>query len=294
MGLYISRREVYIIDGMPIIQLIDSKCEITVGALRMVVDPAMGGRIMEFSNRGRNVLVTGGPQFGSTFWISPQSLWDWPPPVEIDSAPYIVQIDSRSITLTGNVSPLLGVHVVKRFTAEPAIPAVNVEYVIVNKQAAPVSMAPWEVSRVSGGLTFYATNFQRLAKSNLPVVENHGYVWYDYDPLLIGDGGVSKLFDNSRGGWIANVNNGLLFLKTFDNIEAQAAAPGEAEIEIYAHPDAGQPYIEVEQQGPYTMLEPGDRIAWTVQWRLHEVPADIDVSVGGEAVIRWVESLLKS
>lgn len=66
---------------------------ITIDSLRMVVDAAIGGRIMEFSCHGRNALVTGGPQFGSTFWISPQSLWDWPPPVEIDSAPYAMWLD---------------------------------------------------------------------------------------------------------------------------------------------------------------------------------------------------------
>lgn len=179
----------------------------------------------------------------------------------------------------GNVSP------------EPAIPAINVEYVVVNAQAEAVDVAPWEVSRVAGGLTFYPTRSLRLEKSNLPVMESHGYVWYDYAPLLIGGGGNPKLFDSSCGGWIANAGNGLLFLKTFANI--QEAAPGEAEIEVYAHPDAAHPYVEVEQQGPYSKLAPGDRLAWGVQWRLYEVPTDIDVSAGGKALMQCVEGLLR-
>lgn len=275
---------------MPIVRQTNSNCEILVGALRMVVDPAIGGRIIEFSSRGRNVLVTYGPQFGSTFWVSPQSLWNWPPPNEIDSAPYAMQVDSDSATLTGDVSPLLGVKVVKRFTVDSVNSAVNVEYGIVNAQAEPVTVAPWEVTRVAGGLTFYATNFQPLAKSNLPVVESGGYVWYDYAPLLIN--GIPKLFDTSRGGWIANINKGLLLLKTFENITVQTAAPGEAEIEIYAHPDADHAYIEVEQQGAYTILAPGDRLTWEVQWQLHEVPAGVDVTVGGRSLIQWVNSLM--
>lgn len=277
---------------MTIVRNIDSKCEIALDALRMVIDPAIGGRIVEFSYHERNVLATSGPQFGSTFWVSPQSLWDWPPPAEIDSAPYSVRIDPDSITLTGNMSPLLGVYVAKRFTVESSIPAVNVEYAIVNAQAEPVTVAAWEVTRVPGGLTFYATGFQRLAKSNLPIVESGGYVWYDYDPLLVE--GIPKLFDKSRGGWIANAYNGLLLLKTFDAIKMEVAAPGEAEIEIYAHPDADQRYIEVEQQGQYTRLSPGEQLTWPVKWRLYEIPADIGVSVGSKVLSQWVESLLQA
>lgn len=260
----------------------------------MVIDSSNGGRIMEFGYRGRNVLVTSGPQVGSTFWISPQSLWGWPPPVEIDSAPYAVRVDKESVTLTGNVSSTLGVYVIKRFTVDSGVPAVNIEYAVVNAQAGPVKVAPWEVSRVAGGLTFYPSLSRRLAISNLPVMESCGYVWYAYNPLLIGGGGIPKLFDTSRGGWIANVNQGLLFLKIFDNIKAQEAAPGEAEIEVYAHPDSDHPYVEIEQQGPYSTLAPGERLTWKVQWRLYEVPAGLDISPGGEALMRWVENLLTS
>lgn len=276
------------------IRQVSAKYEIATDGLRMVVDPAVGGRIMEFSYHERNALVTSGPQVGSTFWISPQSLWDWPPPVEIDSAPYTAQVDSASVTLTGNASPLLGVYVIKRFSVVPGVPAINVEYVIVNTQVGPINVAPWEVSRVAGGLTFYPCRSQRLTISNLPIMESQGYVWYDYNPLLIGGGGIPKLFDTSRGGWIANVNQGLLFLKIFDNIKPHEAAPGEAEIEVYAHPDADHPYIEVEQQGSYTTLAPGGRLAWSVQWRLYEVPAGIGVLPGDKALMQWVESLLQT
>lgn len=276
---------------MSTVRQVGTKCEVVVGTLRMVVDPALGGRILEFSCRGRNALVTSGPQVGSTFWISPQALWDWPPPAEIDSSLYGVRTDSESVTLTGSVSQMLGVYVTKRFTTDPGIPAVNIEYAIVNAKAVPVNVAPWEVSRVAGGLTFYPSRSRRLAISSLPTMESQGYVWYDYNPLLIGGGGSPKLFDTSRGGWIANVNQGLLFLKIFDNIKAQEAAPGEAEVEVYAHPDVNHPYVEVEQQGPYSTLVPGDRLIWSVQWRLYEVPPDLDVSPGSEMLIQWVESL---
>ncbi len=57
------------------------------------VNAQIGGRITTFSLDGKNVLT--GPSvnpdnYGSTFWTSPQSDWDWPPIPEIDNLPLIV------------------------------------------------------------------------------------------------------------------------------------------------------------------------------------------------------------
>ena len=55
------------------------------GDTQFAVDANLGGRIVTFASSGRNILT--GPavdaaNFGSTFWSSPQSDWNWPPPPE--------------------------------------------------------------------------------------------------------------------------------------------------------------------------------------------------------------------
>ena len=50
-----------------------------------------GGLITAWKLDGRNVLLATADSDsldGSTFWPSPQSDWDWPPPHAIDAAPY--------------------------------------------------------------------------------------------------------------------------------------------------------------------------------------------------------------
>ncbi len=37
--------------------------------------------------------------FGSTFWPSPQSAWDWPPPAEIGRSPYDGGLRGATVTL---------------------------------------------------------------------------------------------------------------------------------------------------------------------------------------------------
>src|ERR1051326_683845 len=69
---------------------------LTLGDLKMVIDGANGARVIEFSFRGQNVLVTQDENinFGSTYWPSPQASWCttgggcWPPPAALDGGPY--------------------------------------------------------------------------------------------------------------------------------------------------------------------------------------------------------------
>ena len=67
-------------------------------------------------------------------------------------------------------------------------------------------------------------------------------------------------------GWLAYLNNGLLLLKKFDDLSPTQPAPGEAEIQVYVN--RGKTYIELESQGAYTNLAPGESLTWTVRWQL--------------------------
>jgi hypothetical protein len=62
-----------------------------------------------------------------------------------------------------------------------------------------------------------------------------------------------------------------MFIKKFEDIKAKDAAPAEAEIQIYANP--GKTFVEIEEQGAYSTIAPGEELSWTVRWYL--VPNDL-------------------
>ena len=102
--------------------------------------------------------------WGSTYWTSPQSDWSWPPVPAVDTLPYAVTVDGASVILVSgqaNVGSQVGgknVTVTKRFTANVALEAIDVEYTLTNVGATAITIASWEISRVpGGGLTFYPT-----------------------------------------------------------------------------------------------------------------------------------------
>ena len=61
-------------------------------------------------------------------------------------------------------------------------------------------------------------------------------------------------------------------MKRFDDLGPTCPAPQEAEIQVYVN--AGKTYIELEAQGAYTSLKPGEVLSWTSRWYL--LPQDTD------------------
>jgi hypothetical protein len=271
----------------------DGKYLLAVGNTLFECDPHIGGRITAFALEGVNVLA--GPEinadnYGSTFWTSPQSDWDWPPPSEIDRQEYSSQIADSALVLTSPMCPPLGVRIIKRFSIDQVKRAVVLEYAIENVSSRPRAFAPWEVSRVAaGGLTFFPMA-QRQAGSGQfqPLVtrEIKGVTWHGHDVSAIE--ADQKLFADGADGWIAHVAGDLLFIKAFVDIAAWQGAPGEGEIEIYAN----RSYVEVEQQGAYSEIQPGGRSWWTVQWYLRKIPQAVDPALGSESLVCFVQETI--
>ncbi len=245
------------------------------GDTAFAVDAARAGRVIRFALAGRNILTEAqGPtdnNWGSTFWPSPQSDWNWPPPAELDPGPYQPKVTAGVLSLASPVSPGLGLAVTKRFTCDPGKGQVTIEYGIVNKGSKARAVAPWEITRVAaGGLTFFPMGEGKPWKGPQELLAldlRDGVAWLDYAQTT----GASdqKAFADGREGWIAHLSGDLLLVKAFADTTPAQAAPGEAEIELYT--DAARSYIEVENQGAYVTLDPGAASRWPVRWYLRRV-----------------------
>jgi hypothetical protein len=255
---------------------------------------ADAGLVTTFSLDGENILADSrvGPMYGSTFWTSPQSDWEWPPPPAIGENPYSVSVeeDTNAIVLTSEKDPQLGVRVVKRFRADVANRSIELNYDIANVGTEARSFAPWEISRVlPGGITFYPKGDGEVGcgpKAPLPTLESDGITWFHHTPANVK--GEHKLFADGQRGWLAHAAGRLLFVKAFDDTPLGNAAPGEAEIEIYATPE----YVEVEAQGAYTEIGPGMTLSWQVRWFLTRLPDSIEVKAPNPELAAFVDRLL--
>lgn len=262
------------------------------GDARFSLDADCAGRIVSFALAGHEILLPAGAgnNFGSTFWPSPQSHWGWPPPAEIDSQPYQATLDGPVLSLAGASAPGLGLAVTKRFTADASAQMVTVQYGVLNTGAEARRVAPWEITRVpAGGLTFFPMGQGEPRKGQqdlLPLQISDGVAWFPYDGSRINSD--QKVFADGSEGWIAHAQGDLLLVKTFADTGPAQAAPGEAEIELYANPD--RTYVEVENQGAYGEIAPGGSVSWTVRWLLRRLDAQAEIS---PALADTVRALLR-
>lgn len=244
----------------------DSKYSLSAGDVTMTIDAARGGKIVSFRLQDKEVLSqTRFPNsFGSTFWTSPQAEWNWPPVAEYDTKPFEASVQEGRLVLTGQKSERFGYRIRKAFSTDPRDGAFVIDYTIINESGESRQVAPWEISRVpNGGMLFFEAKEVSGANNmgTLPFVFKNRGAWY-----IVDEAKENRKINADGKGWLGFVDNGLLFIKKFQDLKPAEPAPSEAEIQIYVN--TGKTFVEVEEQGPYTTLEPGAELTWTVRWYL--------------------------
>lgn len=240
----------------------------------MTVDPARGGKILSLKYQEQEVLSQSRfpESFGSTFWTSPQKEWNWPPVAEFDKQPYeVVQRADGRLTISSPVSERLGMSVGKDFAIDASNHAFVITYSIRNEGTEARSVAPWEITRVTntGGLIFFAPTDSIWPAGLMDFQLSDGAAWYQTD-----EAPRNRKVNADGSGWLAYCADGLLLVKKFQDLQPEQPAPGEAEVQVYVN--RGKTYIELESQGAYTLLQPGESLSWTVRWYL--LPVDKNLS----------------
>lgn len=239
---------------------------ITAGETSMTIDAGRGAKIMSYKYGETEILSqrTFPNQFGSTFWTSPQVEWNWPPVQEYDSRKYTVEKNGDKLVMTSQLSEKLPFRIIKEFVPDSKEGIITINYTIKNEGEAAREVAPWEVTRVlNGGLIFFDAPVESISPAGLmPFTSEDGVCW------LVPDENRENRKINADGkGWLAYADNGLLLVKKFTDLKGDLKpAPGESEIQVYIN--SGKTYIEIENQGAYTMLQPGETLTWTVVWKL--------------------------
>lgn len=271
----------------------DGKLVLELGSTYFEVTPEHGARITSLRHGGVELLwLTGAANyadaFGSTFWPSPQS-WPWPPPAEIDNHPYVASVDADgAITAHGQANADTSLQVSKRFSPDRIREAIEIEYAMTNRGEAPVMWAPWEITRMpASGLAFWPTGGAPFGPQPMVSEDAAGHTWCDPTQT----DGEGKLFADGAGGYLAYLLGDRLLVKQFRDQPPSAMAPGEAEIELYVNPDHS--YVEVENQGAYASIAPGETVRWRVVWYVRKLPPGVEPTLGNPDLVAFVAQTLE-
>ncbi len=280
---------------VPVDKMPEGKYTLASGDARLSIDPQVGGRILSLTLNGFEFLT--GPEvmkesYGSTFWPSPQSHWNWPPPEVLDSGPYSASVKDDTLFLVSGKDNRTGLQVEKEFFAGKR-GRFNIRYAMTNITDSVVEAAPWEISRVrKDGVFFFPVGNNPLGKKYfdpVPVSVEDGIAWYaDGEKRPSGN-----LLTTAVGteGWAAFAINGKLFLKKFPTVARANIAPGEGDIILYVSKEAD--YVEFEIQGEYEPLKPGERLSWTVGWIVVDIPDNIDAVIGNPLLVDFAREIVR-
>ena len=265
----------------------ESKYCVQVGNVSMTIDAAAGAKILSYKYNDSEIISQSPMReaFGSTFWTSPQREWNWPPVQEYDKDPYTVEQTSSSLIMTGQVSQRFKYRIRKEFKADEKDNAIVITYSIINESEETRKVAPWEVTRVNNeGIIFFDAPSEAITPANrIPFTQEYGVSWYKTD-----EGKANRKINADGKGWLAYCANNLLLVKKFDDLTASQPAPNEAEIQVYVN--SGKTYIELENQGVYNELKPGESLSYTVRWYL--VPVNSE-SIPSKKMLSKVRKLIK-
>lgn len=269
----------------------------TSGDYVVTVDPTKAGKITKFRYKGLDAIKPGADQ-GAFFWPAPQRLWNWPPPASFTDSSYKTSLDpsTGAMLLVGPPNPHTKLRVTKRFSFDTVTNAFVLTYTTTNTATDSARhFAPWEISRgFSGSLLFFpkATKFVFANPSgsglqpDLPLAKDDSLGWYLDD----GKYSSNKFFRDGAEGWLAQLKDSLLFVKTYPDVDSTRFAPWESDIEGYT----SGTFIENEVLGPWTAIKPGDSLVWTVRWSCAILPKSANLQVGSADLKSAARQLAKS
>ena len=276
-----------------VVFLPDGSYRVSSGPTSIVVSPSEGGRITSFMQTGYDFLADKKihpENYGSTFWPSPQSIWNWPPPPVLDNQPYSAAVDGDTIVLNGGSDPVTGLRFTKKIFPD-GNGRMTIVYSMANTADTAIHVAPWEVTRVhKGGVLFFPLGEGSVVNKNfgpVPAEVTDGIVWYKDSVARPAENELS-VADGSEG-WMAYAIDGRLFVKKFADVRRADQAPGEAEVSVYV--SAVADYIEIETQGSYSSISRGNQVSWRMNWIAADIPSGISVSSGNMRLVDFARNV---
>jgi hypothetical protein len=286
---------------------------ISSGDYSLVVVPEIGGRIMEYSFNGENVIWEDFSLYGITFpitnewhnyggsktWIAPQTLWGWPPDPMMDYGKCNAEVinaddGSQLLRVTGAPSLKLGTLITKDISLNDSGEAL-IKQSIRNISDKPITCGVWGISymrtpslvafpvkpksKFPNGVAYF--NAESKSSKQFSVKDGICITNYQGEQCLIGS--------DSDGPWMVWFKDQTAYIKIFDAMEKGFEYPnGGCSVQVLTG-DSKSGYLEMEIYGPITKLKPGEFVSSTERWRIQELSQPVYDETGVVKAIKGMK-----
>ncbi len=275
------------------------------GALKIVLVPSLGGRIISLRYEGREFLFSDKEHLGETFefpadidlaarkrelgfrlwggdktWVAPQNEWlEKTPPLELDAGNYALTWEDKTAVMTSPVCRETGLRIVRKVHIDEE-QTVHLSEEFQNTTADKViRKGIWNVTQVARPCTFFIPANKGTFRSyhqddpTLPQVEDifrEADGWVEVPcrtPTLFKCGGIPN-----EGQVLVRMPLGgpkeLVWLKTF-TLDVHAQYAHGSAVEVFNSDRLN--YAEVEIHAPLVSLDPGASCRFEQQWRFRKM-----------------------
>ncbi len=270
------------------------------GPYRVVVAPALGGRIMEYSRHGvgplwNNPAELGKPRpsdpkqwwntGGFKNWPAPQSRWGWPPDSQLDAAPATVTPWMRNgrlygMVIIGQESRASGIAFTRHLRLDPQTGRLRLVQTMraLPMNTAPVAWSVWGIAQVdAAGIVATPLNPRSRFPNGIHFYDDKAKAskaWSKHGDLMIlhNLGEPLKWGADTDSGWMAWLKGRQAFVMRFPRRLPGRSYPDEESVaQVYTN-DKVLPYTEMEVVGPMVTLRPGEATTVVNEWRLIPLP----------------------
>ncbi len=213
---------------------------------------------------------------GHRLWHAPEAS---PRSYEPDDRGVKASVQGGEMLLQGPVEAHTGIQKIIRIVLDSVRPLVHVEHTLVNHNVWPVEMAAWAITQMHlGGTGILPVRAPGAGDGLLPDRQAAFWPYSDLeDPrfqmrndLFLVEGRPSpnafKVGAYNPLGWVAYLFGEYLFVKRFNVVSGRFADFG-CNAEIFVK----DMFLEIESQGPLTVVEPGASVIHTEEWELIKV-----------------------
>jgi hypothetical protein len=268
---------------------IDSCIELSNKYVKVILDPATGGRVIEYSSNGNNVLftrLTDNPGLdrsrlypdGGRFDIGPEKiapgrplLWRGKWRAEI--------VEPGKVRLISHVDPAVGIRIIREYSLNKTSSQLKIMQTMINESRIPQRYCFWSRTLAKGGgICLIPLNPKSRYPNGFVITENDSLL--NYSPELpegtkIREGIFEiqqvqerpKFNFDSEEGWIAYLTkSNQIFIKKFNVYPEEIYGDVMASnISIWYSMDN---VCEIEPMSPWVLLKPGEHYSFEEVWYL--------------------------
>jgi len=275
--------------------------QLSTDAIKIIFAPEIGGRIISLKYQNEELFFVDKDHVGETFnfnnidnlehkkqqlgfrlwggdktWVAPESSWTQAiPPLELDAAPYTVELHPNRIIMTSPICRETGLQIIREIILNEN-GEIILNQTLINESQSKIQCAIWDVTQLLRPFEILiptaATNIQPDLRFKAGTDQRHRFITQKNNQWskITCDQAIQFKYGSQVNQGVAMAmrqsEHRILTMTRRFEIYPETEYPNNNMVEVYNA--SAYPYLELEILAPLTTLNPGDKTTHQRIWQI--------------------------